>query len=174
MRVGPDERRSAMSAEDYSHLACPNSDCSAYGQRGAANLRLHGWSGKTRRIRCLHCATCGTDFSERANTPLFGLTSSEQTLAAIAEHLAAGCGVRATARLCKVSRNTVLRFTRRFGKHAELFHDCMVRGVQPKQIQADEAWAFVGKKTRTVTPTTPTTRSEAATGATSSSTPSPS
>jgi hypothetical protein len=163
-----------MSAEDYSHLACPNPDCSVYGRRGAANLRLHGWSGKTRRIRCLHCATCGTDFSERANTPLFGLTSSADTLAAIAEHLADGTGVRATARLCKVSRNTVLRFTARFGKHAELFHDGTVRGIQPKQIQADEAWSFVGKKTRTASRSTPTTASEAVTGTTSSSTRRPS
>jgi len=163
-----------MSTEDYSHLACPNPDCSDYGRRGAANLRLHGWSGRAKRIRCLHCATCGTDFSERANTPLFGLTSSEDTLAAIAEHLADGCGVRATARLCKVSRNTVLRFTARFGKHAELFHDGMVRGIQPKQIQPDEAWSFVGKKTRTATRMTPTTASEAVTGTTSSSTPKPS
>jgi hypothetical protein len=163
-----------MSAEGFSHLACPNPDCSDYGRRGAANLRLHGWSGKTKRIRCLHCATCGTDFSQRANTPLFGLTSSEETLAAIAEHLADGCGVRATARLCKVSRNTVLRFTARFGKHAELFHDSMVRGIQPEQIQPDEAWSFVGKKTRTVTRATPTTASEAVTGTTSSSTRRPS
>ena len=50
------------------------------------------------------------------------------------------------ARLCGVSLNTVLRFTARFGKHAERFHDHMVRGVQPRQIQPDEAWAFVGKK----------------------------
>jgi len=135
-----------MSAENYSHLACPNADCAAYGQRGAGNLRLHGWSGTGRRIRCLHCATCGTDFSERANTPLFGLTSSADTLAAIGEHLADGCGGRATARLCKVSRNTVLRFIQRFGKHAELFHDLTVRGVQPKHIQPDEAWSFVGGK----------------------------
>src|SRR3954447_26164874 len=99
MEGGTGGGRGAMSAEDYSHLACPNPDCSDYGRRGAANLRLHGWSGKTKRIRCLHC---GRDFSERANTPLFGLTSSEDTLAAIAEHLADGCGVRATARLCKV------------------------------------------------------------------------
>jgi hypothetical protein len=141
-----------MSAENYSHLACPNPDCAAYGRRGAGNLRLHGWSGTGHRIRCLHCATCGADFSERANTPLFGLTSSDETLAAIAEHLADGCGVRATARLCKVSRNTVLRFTRRFGKHAELFHDSMVRHVQPKQIQPDEAWAFVGKKGQALRP----------------------
>ncbi len=139
-----------MSAEDYSHLACPNPDCKAYGQRGAGNLRLHGWSGRGQHIRCLRCATCGTDFSERANTPLFGLRTSEDTLAAIARHLADGTGVRATGRLCGVSLNTVLRFTKRFGHHAELFHDSQVRGVQPQQIQPDEAWSFVGKKRQTL------------------------
>lgn len=135
-----------MNGQDYSHLACPNPDCSAYGQRDLGNLRPHGWSGRDHRIRCLHCATCGTDFSERANTPLFGLRTSEDKLVAIADHLAEGTGVRATARLCKVSRNTVLRFTQRFGKHAELFHDLQVRHLDPKQIQSDEAWSFVGKK----------------------------
>ena len=135
-----------MSAEDYAHLACPNSDCPAYGQRGAGNLRPHGWSGRSRRIRCLHCVRCGTDFSERANTPLFGLRTAEDTLVAIAEHLAEGTGCRATARLCGVSLNTVLRFTQRFGKHAERFHDARVRGIEPQQVQPDEAWAFVGKK----------------------------
>jgi transposase-like protein len=135
-----------MSEEDFSQLACPNPDCSAYGQRGAGNLRPHGWSGKSQRIRCLRCRRCGTHFSERANTPLFGLRSDEDTLVAIARHLAEGSGCRATARLCGVSLNTVLRFTNRFGKHAELFHDSMVRHVQPEQIQPDEAWAFVGKK----------------------------
>lgn len=135
-----------MSADEFSHLACPNPDCPSYGQRGAGNLRLHGWSGTGHRIRCLHCATCGTDFSERANTPLFGLRTAEDTLVSIARHLAEGNGCRATARLCGVSLNTVLRFTARFGKHAERFHDAMVRGVQPRQIQPDEAWSYVGKK----------------------------
>jgi transposase-like protein len=135
-----------MSAADYAHLACPNPDCPAYGQRGAGNLRLHGWSGRGHRIRCLHCATCGRDFSERANTPLFGLRTTEETLLAIARHLAEGAGCRGTARLCGVGLNTVLRFTQRFGSHAERFHDEMVRHVQPRQIQPDEAWSFVGKK----------------------------
>jgi transposase-like protein len=135
-----------MSAESFSHLACPNPDCTAYGQRGVGNLRPHGWSGKGRRIRCLHCATCGRDFSERANTPLFDLRTAEDTLVAIASHLAEGTGCRATARLVGVSLNTVLRFTNRFGRHAELFHDHLVRGVHPNQVQPDEAWSFVGKK----------------------------
>jgi len=135
-----------MSAENYSHLACPNPDCQAYGRRGGGNLRPHGWSSRGHRIRCLHCVQCGTDFSQRANTPLFGLRTSEDTLACIARHLADGTGVRATGRLCGVSLNTVLRFTKRFGHHAELFHQSQVRGVQPRQIQPDEAWSFVGKK----------------------------
>src|SRR6478672_5295929 len=159
-----------MSAEDFSHLACPNADCPDYGRRGAANLRPHGWSTQDKSVRCLRCTTCGQHFSERANTPRFGLRTSEQTLIAIARHLAEGVGCRATARLCGSTLNTVLRFTQRFGRHAELFHDCMVRHVQPGQIQADEAWSFVGKKTSTASRSTPTTAGEAATGTTSSST----
>ena len=135
-----------MKEEDYSHLGCPNPDCSAYGQRGQSNLRPHGWSTADKRVRCLRCTTCGQHFSERANTPLFGLRTNEDTLVAIAKHLAEGTGCRATARLCGVSLNTVLRFTQRFGQHAETFHDSRVRGIQPQQIQPDEAWAFVGKK----------------------------
>jgi transposase-like protein len=135
-----------MNAEAFAHLACPNPDCTAYGQRGAGNLRLHGWSGRRHRNRYLYCALCGTNFSERTNTPLFGLTSDEETLIAIAKHLAEGTGVRATARLCGVSLNTVLRCTKRFGKHAEHFHDEHVRHLDPRQVQPDEAWSFVGKK----------------------------
>jgi hypothetical protein len=135
-----------MSGDDYSHLACPNPDCPAYGQRGQGKLRPHGWPTADKSARCLRCTACGQHFSERANTPLFGLRTAQGTLVAIARHLTEGTGCRATARLCGVSLNTVLRFTRRFGQHAERFHDSQVRGVQPRQIQPDEAWSFVGKK----------------------------
>jgi transposase-like protein len=150
MKIAPSKGRKAMYAAAYAHLACPNPDCPTYGQRGAGNLRLHGWSGHSHRIRTLYCATCGSNFSERTNTPLFGLRCDEDTLAAIANHLAEGTGVRATARLCGVSYNTVLRCTKRFGQHGERFHDEKVRHVQPAQIQPDEAWSFVGKKRQTV------------------------
>src|SRR3954452_25417254 len=118
-----------MSAEDFSHLACPNPDCPKYGRRGAGNLRPHGWSTKDKSVRCLRCTTCSEHFFERANTPLFGLRTSEDTLVAIARHLAECVGCRATARLCCTTLKTLLRFTQRFGKHAELFPDCTVRHV---------------------------------------------
>ena len=68
----------------------------------------------------------------------------------IAQHLAEGTGMRATARLCGVSLNTVLRFARRAGGHAQEFHEQLVRHVRVNQVQVDEAWAFVGKKRQTL------------------------
>jgi len=135
-----------MTEQDWSECACPNPDCPAYGQRGAATLRPHGWSSKAKGIRCLRCTACGKNFSARQGTPLFRTCLPQDKAVAIAKHLAEGTGVRATARLCGVALNTVLRFARRAGDHAQEFHDQMVRHVQPKQVQGDEAWAFVGKK----------------------------
>ena len=135
-----------MSEHDWSAFACPNPDCPAYGRKGQGNLRPHGWSSKARGIRCLRCTTCGTHFSQRAGTPLFGTHLPQEKAVQIAQHLAEGTGQRATARLCGVSLNTVLRFARRAGGHAQEFHDQLVRHVEVNQVQADEAWAFVGKK----------------------------
>lgn len=135
-----------MSEHDWSNCACPNPACAAYGQRGAATLRPHGWSSKAKGIRCLHCTACGKDFSARHGTALFRVCLPQDKALAIAAHLAEGTGMRATARLVGVSLNTVLRFAKRFGQHAELFHDQQVRHVHPQQVQGDEAWAFVGKK----------------------------
>ena len=135
-----------MSEHDGSAFACPNPDCPTYGQRGQGNLRPHGWSSKARHIRCLRCTTCGQHFSERAGTPLFRTQLPPQTALAIAQHLVEGNGMRPTSRLCGVSLNTVLRFAKRAGDHAQAFHDQMVQHVEAHQVQADEAWAFVGKK----------------------------
>ena len=144
-----------MEERDWSQFACPNGDCSMYGCRGEGNIRPHGWSSKTKNIRCLRCRTCGKSFSERAGTPFHGLRSSEQTLVSIAEHLAERTGMRATGRLCGVSLNTVLRVAQRVGTHAEAFHDEMVRHIRVREAQVDEAWAFVGKKGEALRPHRP-------------------
>jgi transposase-like protein len=135
-----------MSEQDWSAFACPNPDCPAYGHKGQGNLRPHGWSSKARNLRCLRCTTCGHHFSQRAGTPLFGTHLPQEKAVQIAQHLAEGNGMRATARLCGVSLNTVLRFARRAGGHAQEFHEQLVQHVDVNQVQVDEAWAFVGKK----------------------------
>jgi len=135
-----------MAERDWSTFACPNPDCPAYGPRGGAHLRPHGWSSKARGIRCLRCVTCGKSFSERAGTPLYRTQLPQEKVLQIAQHLVEGTGVRPTGRLCGVSLNTVLRLARRAGGHAQEFHDQLVQHVAVNQVQPDEAWAFVGKK----------------------------
>jgi len=62
-------------------------------------------------------------FSERKGTPLFGSQLTEDQAVSIFEHLAERNGVRATARLVRVNRNTVVRYARLAGDHARLLHD---------------------------------------------------
>jgi transposase-like protein len=135
-----------MSTRDWSNFACPNPHCAVYAQTGQKNLRPHGWSSKSRGIRCLRCTVCGKNFSERTGTPLFGIRMSDQKALDITHHLVEGNGMRPTSRLCGVTLNTVLRFAHKAGEHAQLFHDQMVQHVRPQQVQADEAWSYVGKK----------------------------
>jgi transposase-like protein len=135
-----------MDERDWSAFACPNSTCSLFNQRGQGNLRPHGWSSKPRNIRCLRCTHCGKNFSERFGTPFYRTQLPEAKLIDIAAHIVEGDGMRSTGRLCHVPLNTVLRYAHKAGDHAQAFHDQMVQHVQLNQVQADEAWSYVGKK----------------------------
>jgi LacI family transcriptional regulator len=107
-------------------LACQNADCKDHGCRGKGNLFFRGWSGIGKRIRMFHCATCGSCFSERRGTPLFESRLSDEVAISIMDHLREGCGTRSTSRLVKVSKDTVTRYARLCGKHAQAAHDELV------------------------------------------------
>jgi transposase-like protein len=110
------------------------------------NIRPHGWSSKAPNIRCLRCTLCGKNFSQRTGAPLFRTQLPAEKILHIAHHVVEGNGMRPTSRLCGVGLNTVLRLAYRAGDHAQLVHDQLVQHVQVEQVQADEAWSFVGKK----------------------------
>jgi LacI family transcriptional regulator len=79
--------------------------------------------GKDKRRRMLYCRSCKARFSERKGTPLFGSQLTEEKALSIFEHPAERNGVRATARLVKVNRNTVVRYARLVGQHSRQLHD---------------------------------------------------
>lgn len=108
--------------EDLSGFCCQNSDCPDYGKRGAGNLSVCAHYGPHQR-RLLYCRTCKARFSERKGTALFDVRLSEAKAVLVFKHLAAGCGVRATARLSGVNRTTVGRLARLAGAHAKALHD---------------------------------------------------
>ena len=95
----------------------------------------------------LRCRTCKTRFSERKGTPLFDSRLPPEKVESVLEHVAEGCGVRQTGRLCRVAPNTVARYSRIAGEHARDAHDELV-ALSPltTEVQFDEKWAFVAKK----------------------------
>jgi LacI family transcriptional regulator len=112
--------------EDLSRFCCQNAECPDHGERGAGNLTVCGRYGNQKQHRLLYCRTCRYRFSERRGTPLFGSQLTEAQAVSIFEHLADRNGVRATARLVKVNRNTVVRYARLAGGHARQLHDELV------------------------------------------------
>jgi transposase-like protein len=102
---------------------CSNTACSDHGKRGHGNLYFRGFSGHRRQIRMVYCRTCKAHFSERKGTVLEGARLPENQVVAVLQHLQEGCGTRATSRLVGVNRNTVTRYARLAGAHAERLHD---------------------------------------------------
>ena len=112
--------------DDLSRFCCRNSECPDYGGRGGENLSVCGRYGTNKQWRMLRCRTCKDRFSERKGTPLFGSTLPQEKVLSILEHIAEGCGVRETARLVGVHRDTVMRYSRLAGDHAREVHDEVV------------------------------------------------
>jgi LacI family transcriptional regulator len=112
--------------DDLSRFCCLNCACPDSGKRGAGNLTVTGRYGPGKARRMLRCRTCKARFSERKGTPLFDSRLPPQTVESVLEHIAEGCGVRQTGRLCKVNRGTVGRLSRIAGEHARDLHDELV------------------------------------------------
>jgi transposase-like protein len=122
--------------DDLSRFCCPNSGCPEHGKRDAGNLTVTGRYGTHKERRMFRCRTCKAHFAERKGTPLFDSRLPPGKIKSVLEHLAEGCVVRQTGRLCRVNRGTVGRLGKIAGEHARDFHDELValsprmRGVQ--------------------------------------------
>jgi IS1 family transposase len=60
--------------------------------------------------------------------------------------LVEGCSLRATARLCDVAINTVVKLQIEAGIACEEFQDRTFRNLNCKRLECDEIWSFVGAK----------------------------
>jgi transposase-like protein len=114
-----------MPTDDLADFCCHNPECPQYGQRAGDNLSVCGRFGKASH-RLLYCNACKARFSEFKGTPFFNSKLSHDKVLAILEHLNEGCGVRQTARLVGVNKDTVTRLALLAGQHAKNAHDDLV------------------------------------------------
>jgi len=114
-----------MPTDDLDRFCCQNPDCDTYGRRGEGNILVIDNFGKARH-RLLYCRACKARFSEFKGTPFFHSKLPHDKVLAVLEHLAEGCGVRQTARLVGVNKDTVTRLALLAGRHAKDAHDELV------------------------------------------------
>jgi hypothetical protein len=114
-----------MPTDDLAQFCCQNPDCDLHGRRGEDNLLVIDHFGKSSH-RLLYCRACKARFSEFKGTPFFNSKLPHDKVLAVLEHLAEGCGVRQTARLVGVNKDTVTRLALLAGRHAKDTHDELV------------------------------------------------
>lgn len=112
--------------DDLRLFCCLNLNCPDHAKRGHANLTVTSRYGPGKSRRMLRCSTCKARFSERKGTPLFDARLPAKTAIAVVAHIAEGIGTRKTARLTGVHPDTVARYTRVAGDHAQQLHDELV------------------------------------------------
>ncbi|HXO21450.1 MAG TPA: IS1 family transposase [Thermoanaerobaculia bacterium] len=68
----------------------------------------------------------------------------------IVSALVEGCGIRATARMAGVSKDTVMKLWREIGEACIRLQDKELRNLSCKRLQVDEVWSFVYAKEKNV------------------------
>jgi transposase-like protein len=123
---------------------CPNLDCSARGQCGQGNIRVH--SQTEHRYRC---TACGRTFAATTGTPFFRLKHPVEVVTLVVTLLCHGCPLQAIVAAFGLDERTVAAWQLRAGRHCQAVHEHLVeRGqVDLGHVQADELWVkLVGRK----------------------------
>lgn len=111
---------------DRARFCCLNERCLFYGMRGANNLSVCGHINKAKTIRQLYCCGCKHRFSERKGTVFYHSHMPRQKVISILQHVQEGNGMRQTGRLVGTKEDTVIRYVRKAGQHAQALHQHLV------------------------------------------------
>ena len=106
------------------------------------------------RTPLYRCFKCGWRFSGRHDSVFAGFHPDEQTLYRVLKALAAGNGIRATARIFAIDKNTVGLILEQAARHCQQVSEHLMKHYHREECQLDELWAFVKKRTRTCRPLT--------------------
>jgi len=136
---------------------CPNEQCKDYGLRRQGNIAVRGKYGKGKSRDLLYCRTCGKRFAATRASALFGLHMSADMIRQIIHHAAEGVGVRATARLLELDKDTVNRVILRAGEHCAHVLSGLLTSLELTETQLDELWTFVKKRKVLAVPKTSST-----------------
>ena len=137
---GVKSRRGAPKRIDTEGFACPNPQCTYFGNTEAHVHALvgDGKHGRLERIQTFRCQACHTTFTARRDTPLYRLKTPSQQVAMVLSALAEGLDPSAASRVFGSCQATITRWLTRAGTHAELFHERSFSNLHIPHLQLDE------------------------------------
>src|SRR5262245_43104117 len=129
---------------DTSAHFCPNPDCAYRGWGGWGNLRANGHpsGGPWRQLLCI---ACHGYFLETLGTIFHGTRVAPELLVRVIACLAAGLGIRGTARVFEVAPTTVLQWLVEAAEHLQAFSRHFLHDMHVNQVQLDELFAQIGR-----------------------------
>jgi IS1 family transposase/transposase-like protein len=97
-------------------------------------------------VPIFRCPRCGSRYSARHATALWNVRINEKDYCRIAKALAEGCGIRTTARILDVDKDTVFRCAFRAAIQCQFVDSILMHHLHLEECQLDEMWSFVYKK----------------------------
>jgi hypothetical protein len=88
---------------------------------------------------------CGNKFAATVGSAIYGAHLPGKTIESIVHHAVEGVGVRATARLLGLHKDTVNNVIFRVGLHCAKILSQTMRSLSFKEVQFDEMWTFIKK-----------------------------
>jgi IS1 family transposase/transposase-like protein len=108
-----------------------------------------GWGKDAHGNPRRYCKGCKKSFGIIPPRPLGAMRISPEQANLCLSLLTEGSSIRSTERITGVHRDTVMRLLVVAGTKAETVLNTLVRGVEVKDVQADEIWGFVAMKEKT-------------------------
>jgi IS1 family transposase/transposase-like protein len=126
---------------------CPNPACSHYRLMNRGNISaIASYLTKSGKRRIFKCALCRESFSETRETVFFDLRTEEEKVIMALKMLLVRCELTAISFVLGVTEETALEWLKRAAAQAERITQHLLREVTVTQVQLDEMWNFIRRK----------------------------
>ena len=125
-------------------MTCQNSACQFFLIGEGKDLVKNGKnSAGNRQYFCKHCRIY---FVETKNTPFYRSRLDRAEVEFICRHTTEKTSMRGVARVTGRHRDTISRYYRLLGEHAERLNNHTIQEITPGRVELGEFWTFVQKK----------------------------
>ncbi len=100
------------------------------------------------RTPLYRCLKCRQRFSSRHASVFVGFHTDDATIYRVLKALAEGTGMRATARIFDLHKDTVAGILEQAARHCQQVTERLIANYHLDECQLDELWSFVKKRKR--------------------------